>query len=538
MPWLNVRKDDKFSSLDCFMWPTYQSEANIHCSELCLIMSHSASQISNLLSINDAPDGLPARQFRLTPTGSNPPSANSVNIGNFTLDYADGLTLCKLTDADDTDIGYLYGELLDLVNCVRIGNTYKTPHRIADGPDTFLKGLTADIAGRWLLFMNTGSYQRVYTDTLASIPCVYDAKARSLGSTANTLLDNETYADRLNQNLFQALTSGKIGYITYGLTAHNGINRLLSGRYLDLNTFSIHRYWPLKQSAVIDDLDAAVDEYTDIVRRYIRTLVEAPDVTPMVALTGGSETRVMLTSVKPFVDQVSFMTVVGNANRARDTFITEKLAKRFNLDHHKIALIAASDEERLKWLRLNGHVNGEANAMYFPSMAPLRNGKAFVGGIAGEMGRASMWRDSDTPDTPLNARDLIARLGMPFMEEFEAPCQAWMETLPEMDAYGILDQAYVELNLTNWCSTQFYGDPTVMEHHSMMTRRQIEIMQGLPAEWKRNNRLTKEVIKRHWPELDEIPLNKWGDYRDYLEVPMMAVRKPRLILKKLRKLFG
>ena len=49
-------------------------------------------------------------------------------------------------------------------------------------------------------------------------------------------------------------------------------------------------------------------------------------------------------------------------------------------------------------------------------------------------------------------------------------------------------------------------------------------------------RLAKEWTQRR-PELAEIPINRYGDYRDLLHAAMSAT-DPKRVAKKLRKLWG
>jgi hypothetical protein len=63
-------------------------------------------------------------------------------------------------------------------------------------------------------------------------------------------------------------------------------------------------------------------------------------------------------------------------------------------------------------------------------------------------------------------------------------------------------------------------------------------MLALPPEWRRSNKLIRSAVVQNWPELLDLPINRYGDVRDMLRLAGRAVRKPHLIVKKARKLFA
>ena len=72
----------------------------------------------------------------------------------------------------------------------------------------------------------------------------------------------------------------------------------------------------------------------------------------------------------------------------------------------------------------------------------------------------------------------------------------------------------------------------------MMSRDSVEAMLSLPPAARRTNGLILTGIRIAWPELLDLPINRYGDWRDRFRLARRALSEPRLIVKKLRKRFG
>jgi hypothetical protein len=91
--------------------------------------------------------------------------------------------------------------------------------------------------------------------------------------------------------------------------------------------------------------------------------------------------------------------------------------------------------------------------------------------------------------------------------------------------------------MSAWAFAQEYADSTVPHVHPLIGREAFRLMLELPPEAKRSNALLREAIRKLWPELLTLPINRYGDYRDVLGLVQMS-SNPQRVAKKLRKLFG
>jgi len=91
--------------------------------------------------------------------------------------------------------------------------------------------------------------------------------------------------------------------------------------------------------------------------------------------------------------------------------------------------------------------------------------------------------------------------------------------------------------MSAWSAAQTYAQSFVNHLHPLICREIYTLMLNLPAEAKRGNLLIKSAIAQNWPELEQIPINRYGDYRDMVHAAISAT-DPKRVAKKLRKLFG
>ena len=72
----------------------------------------------------------------------------------------------------------------------------------------------------------------------------------------------------------------------------------------------------------------------------------------------------------------------------------------------------------------------------------------------------------------------------------------------------------MELRMSCWGFADLYALPKQLEIHPLISRRIYSAMLSLPAHMRRNNGMTLLCIKREWPEVLTLPINRYGDLRD------------------------
>ena len=337
--------------------------------------------------------------------------------------------------------------------------------------------------------------------------------------------------------MFSRLGVDGEGWFPAGLTAHRGLHRLLPNHYLDLTTLEVRRFWPVKAIGTDPDPEAIVSEIIEVVQAQIEALTHAPKKLG-VALTGGHETRMLLACARPYLDKIDMVTVVGGDRHEIDSALSRRIATDLGLSHITLRRQAATDEQRDLFVRRGGHCNADSNSHYHPSIWPIAETHNLVGGVGGEVARAFYWRRDDQAGTHLSASALTARFGLAYEKAVSDAIEAWLQGLPQMSAFEVMDLAYLEHRDGAWYASQFYCDPILVRFAPLLTSRIVELMVRLPPDWKRQSRLGHAVIARLWPELASYPYNSLGRWRDAVIQFQKVSSNPSILAKKLRKLLS
>ncbi len=449
-----------------------------------------------------------------------------------------GLNEVLLEDANGVSVGLLLGFPIDLDGGKRLtGGTHRLRVELGDDIDAFAEAVIESLAGRFQWLCTAGDNARIYLDCIGQVPCVYDTRTGVAGTTAYAFLSSQEYDGRLDQALFDRLGIAVRGWIPGGLTAHDDVKRLLPNHMLDLDTLTPRRHWPPAQVPEHEDPQEAVDQLIQIVRTQMQALHDTGRPIAQ-GLTAGYETRMMLGCACPFLDRTTFMTVVGEDLHQKDTIIARRIAEGESLNYRTLPRREANPEAQELYLRRNGHCLKDTNGRFFPSIEPMSQSHILIGGAGGEIGNALIWRDTDQRKDTFDGAKLMPRTGMPSEPRVIAAFDHWINELPPVDAYGLMDLFYLEQRWGPWAGSQFASDPTMERYAPLLTRRGVELMLGMPPEWKKKRRYNAETIRTTWPELLEYPFNSLGRVRDLWMKVARVLREPSAVARRLRRRLG
>lgn len=463
------------------------------------------------------------------------PRPGAISVGRHWIEVGEGLPVTSVVDAAGRAVGSLLGFPIDIAERRTITGRWELPAIYDADPERFALAAMEALGGLFLWIFDTGAGCRIYADSSAQVPCVYDPVMQVAASSAHALFDDETYASRFDQDLFDRLGVDGEGWFPGGLTAHHGLSRLLCNHYLDLEDWQVRRFWPAQPITPSSDPDAIIEELIEIIQAQIAALVAAPEPLAM-ALTAGHETRMLLACAREWLDDIDFVTVTAGDRHKTDTMIARRIARDLGLRHRELPRLEASAEERDLFIRRGGHCNADSNAIYHPSVWSLAKTHVFSGGLGGEVGRAFLWRATDTPQTDITSSLLTGRFGLPPTPEVTKALDTWLDEARGYNAFQTLDLAYMEHRNAAWYAVQFCADPTLVRHAPLLTYRSCALMLSLPPEWKRESRMSHSIIEALWPELNKYPYNSLGAWSDALVKVQRMLSDPRVILKRLRKM--
>jgi len=444
------------------------------------------------------------------------------------------IDMITVIDNDDKVIGAFLGTVIDHDTGNLVTTTIKLNTKIttAESINNLVEEEVYKYSGRFIFILDAAAQRRIYLDANGTLSLVYDKNAKLAGATAGVLMDEGDYRERFRSDLYRTLDVDHEGWFPAGLTAHRGVDRLLCNHYLDLDTWIPVRHWPLEALAESHDPELAYSQIGDRVTQTIRALANSGKVA--VALTAGNDSRLLLACCRTLTDHVSFVTVEARGADL-DLACAKKLANKFNLRHEILSYRQATPAQAALWQLRAGHCVGGVNMTMHPSVHPL-DGKIFIGGLGGEIGRGFLWLNAEK-DTPLDAASIVSRLKLPQNDEIIEAVQQWLLPIDNFDTLLKLDLAYMELRMSAWGFCDSYTMPNQIELHPIISRQNYSAMLSLPSDQRRNRDMLLRYIDFTWGDILTYPINRYGDWRDPYSKFKAALLNPRKVTKKARQLF-
>lgn len=472
-----------------------------------------------------------------------PEGARRVAMRQLSLAVFDPLCATSVKDADGRVIGSFLGKPIDVQAGLVVDETVILQETLGSDLDGFIERNIYAFAGSFLFVLDLPEAKRLYLDACGTLSAVYEpetGRAAAISSQLVTAADLETRFDR---ELYDTLRVDRDGWFPAGLTAHHGICRLLPNHYLDLETGTAVRHWPRSDITRTTDPERACAGILASTRNILAALAKSAPLS--VALTAGNETRMLLAASRGLDGDFSFVTVSAKGAEL-DEERAKELAKKFDLAHRLIPLRLADPDGQQEWQARAAFSIGGPHIRTHPTIRQLRDRPYFIGGLGGEIGRGFFWRNADTDNTPIDAEGLWARMGMPPHPRGLAAVERWLQHLRNdlgaLPSLLILDLAYLEIRMGCWGFALSYTNSDPTDIHPLIGRDSFAAMLSLPPEWRRmrdgTNLMIQSVIHQGWPELLDLPISRYGDFRDRISLVRRIRRHPHLVVKKLRKLFG
>lgn len=474
---------------------------------------------------------LERQMFLATERPDIPPSYGLAEVGGVWLGYDRQLPLVELVDESGRPVGALLGYVFSEFTEEFLGaGKIQLPLRVNDFADLEAQVLPR-FGGTYLLLTSGALAGRVYMDHGGSFPVVYSSPDRRAASSAALLLSEAEYTERFRRDLHAVLVEreGFGGWIAGTLTAHRDVRRVLPNHYLDLSSWTTHRYWPRAGDfGTWRDFDTSVDAAARAIERFSAAASRTFRVA--VTLTAGSDSRLLLAGCRSGLSDYEFFTLDA-PGAERDVGVSRALASRFGFTHRAIALKQATETETAVWDRMVGDCVIEAPRLTHVTLRELTHHDAMFTGICGEVGRCRLYRQDygHINEMRIDARFLMDRLTLPRVPELQADIAAWLAELSGQPNSVILDLAYHELKAGSWAMSQRPITNSIKLNFIPFAQRAVlEAFIGVEPARKGNHELFRATISNLWPELSTVPINKYGDLRDLVVLWKKLITPNRL----------
>ncbi|NOQ22163.1 MAG: hypothetical protein GQ565_05895 [Candidatus Aegiribacteria sp.] len=440
-------------------------------------------------------------QFLLTKDPDRSPSGWMIrSIEDWLLSTHPSLPVINILDSrTDEIIGWLLGHPINLS-----GPSLLTSSNVrCDTPDSWssMEKWLFKHAGRYIAVLFMDGATRVYLDPTGSLAALFSIEEETVCSTCSVISkgpsDNDYRSDLIDRYP---------NWYPFGFTPHRTLSRLLPNHYLDCGTWKAERHWPSDGEFVCtQDPESTLRLISSTVTSIIRAVNTYGC---YIGLTAGADTRIVLACAAHDLQQSVFFT----GAKELDLHTAKILAKRFGIRHITLELHPASLAEQKERLFVTGYCSDTGGHGYRSVYtSAFDDGALVLMGLAGEVGRTRYWEDGDSEEMELTPEDLLRRLKIPALPESLAGAVEWLSFFHGWPLFHILDLLFLEQQMGCWGGPNryFYDFLGFPEIYAFGHRDIYRSMMCIPFDYRTDNGLLKGICKLNWPELLDLPINKY-----------------------------
>ncbi len=416
----------------------------------------------------------------------------------------------------------------------------------SDSTLTLAEGETVEtlydrLGGRFILLWRDGDRLRLRMDVAGGMSAIF-APDHGIAAATTSLLGAFVSLQRDTEVAGIFDFPKNRGFLPFGLTASQGVTRLLPNFDLDLARFETRRFWPHPEAVDAPKLDrtAARDlarEAAQIMQRNVHAVLAAGTAERPVTLylSGGVDSRMVLAAARGRTDHLVSETIGGP--ESMDAHVAARLARIAGIPHRRIAPVPTPPDRIADWL----HRTGET--LYDPvtdisatAEAHPPPGHALTGTVC-DLSKAKHFETEDIGAPGLDVATLLKRIRMPDTPRLSAAAQDWLDSFPAASAAYALDLSKIETIYGCWSSVAGYGHALPRPSLSpFASRRLFDIVFAVPYEYRRDKGFLKDYMNTLWPDLMALPLNRASglarlrflktELRDRVPTPIKRALKP------------
>ena len=447
--------------------------------------------------------GLP-KQWLIAPELADDPVAGKRDaFAGWQIAAAQAVPILRLCDAAGAQVGRLIGWVIDGADFHRADGTLT----LADGEppeDRF-----ARLAGRFVMLWRGGDGRvRLREDAAGGLPAIHAPEMRAVGATVTALDQLGTLpVDPDIEAIFDF--PARRGFLPFGLTPRRGARRLMPSHELTLDDFITARIWPDSALCTRPELNEVqiarlVDEAAEILRRHLAALLGQGET--VLYLSGGNDSRIILAAARGS-DRLRAETL-GDA-RTLEVHVAARVARRAGLAHRAVPVLPTADADVAAWLSRSGRMMYDPVTHLATTAVANDPGTQPLTGTGAELTRATNWTAEDAAQPVLDLPRLLARVRMPDDPRIRRAGQDWLDVLPSADAAMALDLAKIEQIHGCWSGAAVYGHPLARPSMSPFSGQRLNtIALALPTSYRLANGFFPDVMRRLWPDLLEVPVNR------------------------------
>ena len=332
---------------------------------------------------------------------------------------------------------------------------------------------TAQLAGRWVLFVSLGGQARLYPDAGGTKSAFYTVAGpqSELWIGSQPRLISEAVDVTIDTGTLEAFCNGTVKNSWPGdITPYENIRQLLPNHYVDLSSGEVRRFWPLGALPHYDT-DTAAKKIGETLSAIMTSVAARRHVA--MPLTGGYDSRVLLACSGERKKDLEVFVVIDPGTPSHDTSIPKRLMSRLGL---KGRILHAKRFDKAFWDIYRQNVAemfwDKGSTKFFTFTRYGHGWFVATGNIAELIRRCSYYRDGIHPSA-ISPAFLAQKAGYEGNPVAIRAFERWLRDVPQDMDMEVLDLFYWEHRVGNWVSMGLTGLDTVCEVIPMYNCRTI-----------------------------------------------------------------
>jgi hypothetical protein len=391
------------------------------------------------------------------------------------------------------------------------------------------------INGRFVLLVLEEKSLRILNDATGFREIYYyiDDNMKGCASTQNLLAETLGLKMTQNQDILDFFNSAEFAqndrtWVGFD-TLYDGIKQLCPNHWLDLQSGTLKRFWPVK---VLDkiDIDACVEESALILKGTVHAAVNRYRV--HVGITAGWDTRLILSCTKDFKDKIFYY--INNRTPGqdvtRDIDIARRLSKRLNFPLHLIEIDETVDAGFKEIFFKNNVLAREKLLPVFYDIYKRNWLDTYT--ISGTMGNGLARIYMRIPkDFEVSGRNVAAFTGYGKLKYPVQALENWVEetkNLCERVGINIMDLYQWEQDNNHWASLASSEQDIVREEiRPFNNRHLLELFWSVKEKYRYqyNPAIYTRIMNYLWKDVTREPLNPSRQTRIYKLLRMIGIER-------------
>lgn len=463
-------------------------------------------------------------QFRISQT----PSIASEywkkrKLGSFSIEHCPHLPATKVLNRRGQLIGWCLGVAVDASGTVfGCGND---AHLTVSATFEAIELRQSRMAGRFAMIVQIGEEVRYYPDSASGLTAVAHDKSGVIASTLTLAIDDAVQPS--GGRSLKQIQSAPTLYLM-GETPDARVRQLCGNHYVDMETFTSHRFWP-KEDTVFEPIVAnkSVAQIAERLQIVMGALVTHLDC--VLPITGGKDSRMLAAAVPAssvdqvgayYVHQINWATSFDVRSAVQ---VAEHLGVPLGVKNVPSGECDAEladldiEEARAQMALATGYAHPHLSKTVLQAMHVAPNARLLLRGGAAEMARANKYPvprrvpDHITPEFAFQRLaghamvDLLEMYGEATIERYWQKYKLWFSQLPENARLRAVDLGHVELWLSGTTGAAYYAAGKHFYINPFNDRTILYQIMRFDPKLRKKGLLVKRILQRFSPGLSDVP---------------------------------